>query len=140
MNTQMSSPPRAVTRGGALGMAAVALAWALATAVTVATVRTPAHVDRIVVDNPHAWGVTVAVSDGEAHGWVGVGRVPRERTQTFGQVLDPGDVWTVRFAYGGVEVALRVQRAELARAGWRVVVPDELAERLQTAGVPETPR
>ena len=84
----------------------------------------PSFVERIVVVNPTAYDVEVAVTDGGRDGWLGLGAVEDGATQQFQAVLDQGDVWIVRFAEGkGGE--LQLTRDELRRAGWRIEVPHD---------------
>jgi hypothetical protein len=50
-------------------------------------------------------------------------------------VIDAGEQWAFRFAYGGTEQGqLVISRAELERSKWKVAVPDTFAERLRAAG------
>jgi hypothetical protein len=140
MTDRPHRPPR--PDGTTIGLVAVAGAYLAATAVVVPALRPPTHVDRVTVDNPHAWAVNVDVTDVTDTGrgaWLGVGTVEREEEKTFAAVLDQGDEWTFRFAYRGTEVELRVTGAQLAEDRWRVAVPRQLAEELRSAGVPETP-
>jgi hypothetical protein len=140
MTTHAASIRRLSRRGDAIGLAATALIWAAVTAGVGLTLREPAHVDRITIQNPLDWAVHVDVSDENGDGWVGLGRVQRGSDQTFRYVLDPGDTWIVRFTYAGQHAEAQLTRLQLEQDSWRVTVPDELATRLRAAGVPETPR
>ncbi len=96
----------------------------------------PADVERVTVDNPHEWPAGVEVAGGERDGWVGLGAVERQASETFEDVLDQGGQWAFRFSYAGVaggEVAL--PRADLDRRGWKITVPDTFAERMRAAGL-----
>jgi hypothetical protein len=123
-----------------IGLAVAACFVIAALTIAVPAIQVPAHVDRLTVDNPHRWMVTVDVSDADADSWVGVGTVERERDQTFDSILDQGAEWTIRFTYAGVHVDLQTTDTRLERQGWRVTVPDRLADELSAADVPETPR
>jgi hypothetical protein len=125
--------------GTTIGLVAVAGAYLAATAVVVPALRPPAHVDRVTVDNPHAWAVNVDVTDAGRTAWLGVGTVEREEEKSFAAVLDQGDEWTFRFAYGGADVEVRLTGAQLAEDRWRVTVPRQLADELRSTEVPETP-
>src|SRR5215475_15882835 len=109
MHTRLSSRPRALGAGGTVVVGAL---WALATLAVVPAVRIPAHVDQLTIDNHHPWTVSVAVTGAGRHGWVGLGRTDRDRAQTFDRILDQGDTWVVRFAYGGASAEVRITRAQ----------------------------
>jgi hypothetical protein len=101
----------------------------------VAAVRVDARVEA----SPHPWDVTIDATDGDRDGWAGIGGLARDDADTFQSVLDRGDTWIFRFAYGGEEAELRISRQHLEQSDWHVTVPAEFAERLRSAGVPETP-
>lgn len=100
--------------------------------------RLPAYADAVTISNPHVWHAEVDVGRPDGSRWIGLGHVGREATRTFRSVIDPGEEWMFRFAYGGtVRSQVVVSRAELERAGWKLTIPDEFAERMRAAG--ETP-
>jgi hypothetical protein len=121
------------------GLLVAGLFYAAAMGVVVPALRTPAEVDHLTIDNPHDWRVNVDVTDAERDGWLGIGGLDRESEQRFGSVIDQGDEWIFQFAYSGKQTELRVTREQLERDDWRVTVPDEFADRLRSANVPETP-
>jgi hypothetical protein len=100
--------------------------------------RLPPHVDRVTVANPHVWDAQVDVAAVPGDGWLGMGTVERESEQSFREVLDMGGRWTFRFSYGGEEVEVTVDRAQLENNDWRVGVPPSFAERLVQAGVEQS--
>jgi hypothetical protein len=101
----------------------------------VPALRLPSYVDGISISNPHLWHVEVDVGRPDGSRLIGLGHVGREATRTFHSVIDPGDEWVFRFAYGGIDRGqVVVSRAELERGGWKVTVPDEFAERMRSAG------
>jgi hypothetical protein len=117
-----------------------AVSWLLAMAIIAPAIRTPAHIDRRVIDNPHPWLATVSVSGGEDRdGWLPLGIAQRERQHEFVLVTDQGDTWSIRFSYARQHVDLLVRRAQLQRDDWHVTVPDDFAAQLRAAGVAETP-
>ena len=120
-----------------LRMALVALGIAVWLVAMGRLLAGPSFVERIVVVNPTAYDVEVAVTDGERDGWLGLGAVEDGTTQQFQAVLDQGDVWIVRFADGkGGE--LQLTRDELRRVGWRIEVPRDTEARLRPSwGPPE---
>lgn len=140
MTTRLTSRPRSLRGDGFVGVIVATLFWAVATAVVIPALRTPPYVERITVDNPHPWNVHVEATGGDRTGWVAVGGVTRDQERTVADVLDQGDTWILRFAYGGQVAETRLSRDQLTRDGWHVTVPDELADRLRAAGIPESPR
>lgn len=96
-------------------------------------------VDRVVIVNDTSYTASVEVS-GEAGGWVALTTVSPGATREVREVIDQGDEWTFRFAYAGHEpVEMTVVRSDLASAGWRIQVPDELEQSLRGAGVAPPP-
>lgn len=95
----------------------------------------PRHVDHITIQNASPYSLTVSVADRGRVAFVGLGVVPREGQRTFGEVLDQGDLWVFRFAYGGEEAAeLPVTRTVLQQNHWTVQVPEEVASTLGALG------
>lgn len=95
----------------------------------------PPTVDRITIVNPTDYEIDVHVSGREQDVWLPVGIVQPRTEDVAEQVIDQGDRWTFRFLYTGdplEEVSLT--RPELERSGWRVVIPQELGERLRALG------
>lgn len=139
MSTRAPSRATPGTRTDAVSIALALAGFAVAVLLAVPALRVPAHVARLTVDNPLPWPVHVQASEPGAPGWLGVGTVDRGQEQAFHSLLDQGDRWVIRFAYAGHHAELRVTRAELERAGWRVTVPGDLADQLGDADVPEAP-
>ena len=73
-------------------------------------------------------------------GWFDLGSVGR-RTRMVEEVVDQGDEWVFRFAYGGVQAGeIVMPRAELAKEGSKITVPPAVPDRLREAGVSESAR
>jgi len=123
-------------------LAAATAVWlAVVVLLVVPALRLPPDVDRIAIENPHAWPVHVEVSDADAgaDGWLGVGTVDTDHENRFHSVVDQGDVWVFRFSYAGHHTELRVTRRELAADHWRLTVPDDFARQMGAAGLSEAP-
>jgi hypothetical protein len=123
-------------------LAAATVVWLAVVVLLVApALRLPADVDRIAIENPHAWPVHVEVSGAAAgaDGWLGVGAVDPDHENGFQSVVDQGDVWVFRFSYAGHHAELRVTRRELAADDWRLTVPDDFARQMGDAGLSEAP-
>jgi hypothetical protein len=140
MNSVLTRPARTRSAGKVLALVLAVVAGLAAAAFLLDTMRSPSFVKQVTVDNPTVYHLEVEVSDGR-QGWVGLGAVAREATQTFHEVIDQGDTWMFRFASGGVhggEVGIR--REQLAGNRWRVRVPDEVQVRLAAAGLEPSAR
>jgi hypothetical protein len=96
--------------------------------------ETPKTVGHLVVQNPTKFDLSVAVSGGDASGWMAVGAVRRGSTTTFRDVVDQGDTWTFRFSAQGKDSDLEVSREDLARAGWKLEVPTSVSDALRAKG------
>ena len=119
--------------GGAVFASAVVLAAMIG--VTHVT-ELPPRVDRLTIVNPPPYHVNVAVSDGRGGSQLLVGTVRRDRTAAYEEVIDQGPTWRFRFSYAGVEAGdLVVTRATLQQDGWKLTVPDLVAQRLQAEGL-----
>lgn len=150
----MTPPVTAVKAGGGsgagflprLGIRHILAAVGLIAAVAVAAapinrlLDEAPSIETLVVENPTRYDILIDVSGADRPRWLTVGTVRREATSTFENVSDQGDVWIFRFhaqAEEGGEV--RVERSELADAGWRLRIPDGVSEELQDKGAPFPP-
>ncbi len=112
---------------------ALLVVGALLFAITAYALRDPDVVARVTIDNPSSLDVNVDVRPSSDGSRLALAAVTPNAETTTRDVLDQGDEWVFSFSSGGVEGGtLRVSRAELAAAGWRVVVPDHVIARLQT--------
>jgi hypothetical protein len=136
----VSDQPASNQRRELIQAAVATLVSAAVIVAVVPTLRVPAHVDRLTVENPHPWAVTVVASNHDRDGWHAVGALERDSEHMFREVIDQGDQWTFRFRYAGEQADLRVTSAQLEEDAWRITVPDELAADLRSARVAETPR
>jgi hypothetical protein len=92
-------------------------------------------VGRVTVGNPTDFPVNVEVSGGRGEQWLSLGSAEANSEVTTRDVVDQGDVWVFRFDYLGAHGArVEMSRADLARAGWRVEVPQTLDEDLRAMG------
>jgi hypothetical protein len=100
----------------------------------------PEHVDELAVENGTDFHLRIEVSDGDGEAWLAVGTVEAETTKAFPRVIDQGEVWLFRFAgQGRMGGELRVDRSQLVRDGWRLVVPESVADELRAQGAPPPP-
>ena len=119
----------------------VVAACALGLLVLVSQVlQSPGAIDRISVENPTRYDISVLVTERDRDGWIDIGIVPRESTGQFDEIVDQGEVWIFRFsAQGHVGGELRLNRAELEQARWKVVIPAAVEAVLRDEGAPFPP-
>ena len=129
---------RRITLG--LGILALATATVIGLTVLVGLSGGPATVASITFENPTAYALGIEVSPGEGRGWTSAGFVRQKSTAVVEEIGDQGDVWLFRFdSQGQTGGELRLTRSELEAAGWRVVIPETVGQRLADTGAPPTP-
>jgi hypothetical protein len=96
----------------------------------------PPRVDELRLVNPHPYHVTVEVAGEDDDGWLAVGTVERDQSETFEDVIDQGPRWRARFSYAGVDAdEITISRRDLETDGWRLTIPPTVGERLREAGL-----
>jgi len=120
-----------------------AIAAAAAIAVVIVTLRTPGSppaVSHLDVVNRSEYTVTVRVRGADGDGAVYLGSAQKQATTRFDAIADQGARWRFSAAAQGAEAGeWAVSRLQLERAGWRVVIPPQIAEYLRRLGLPPTP-
>lgn len=121
------------------GMGSAGLAVVVAVVVVVVAIPrlfdSPPLVDRLAVENPTGYDISIEATDGHRRGWVAVGTAQRATTTTFEEIVDRGDVWIFRFSAQGQDGGeLRVARHQLDRDRWHVRIPVEVGEQLEMNG------
>lgn len=97
----------------------------------------PPTVERITIANPTGYDLDLQVSDPDREGWLPAGIAEAGAQQISEEVIDQGEIWVFRFLHWGDPVGeLEITRSELERNGWRLEVPEEVAERLRQMGRP----
>ncbi len=139
--TEPQAPNLSPARVGVLvAVAALAVAAAVALASLVDLGGRRATIPRLIYENPTVYALDVEVSPGPGHGWTSAGFVGQRSTGVVEEVPDQGDVWLFRFdSQGETGGELRLSRAELEGAGWKVTIPAEVGRRLAELGAPPTP-
>ena len=139
--TEPQAPNPSPARVGVLvAVAALAVTAAVALASLVDLGGRRATVPRLIYENPTVYALDVEVSPGPGHGWTSAGFVGQRSTGVVEEVPDQGDVWLFRFdSQGETGGELRLSRAELEGAGWKVTIPAEVERRLAEVGAPPTP-
>ncbi len=84
---------------------------------------------QITVDNSTRYDVAIDVSGGDSPGSMAVGCVPHPTT-TFQEVVDQGGCLpTFHFSAQGKDGgAVRIARADLSKAGWKLTVPATVSD------------
>ena len=89
----------------------------------------PSVVSGITVDNSTRYDLSIAVRSGESNSSMAVGSARRSATTTFREVVDQGDTWTFHFsAQGEVGGEVRIAKADLEKAGWKLTVPATVSD------------
>lgn len=117
---------------------AVAAATLIGIAVLIsitAALRGPELIDRVTILNDTPYLLDVEVTTGGHDGWLGLGPVSPGASHSFQSVIDQGDRWTFHItsgAYDGGEFT--VSKRRLQEGDWRVVIPDDVRDRLEADG------
>ena len=116
-------------------VAAAILAWGFGLVV----LDTPAVVPSVSIKNASDYNIGVKVS-GPDGGWIGLGTAPKQSTTSVHEVIDQGDEWVFHFASQGRQAGeLRVERADLEAAQWRIEIPNSAVQILRDSGAPLPP-
>jgi hypothetical protein len=103
----------------------------------VVTLREPARVSSLTFTNTSNYDVVVDVSSSARRSWLPLAVVDAGTTREYRDVLDQGSTWVFRFRAQGVDGGeVAVSRHELAAAGWKLAIPNDVLQRLQAAGAP----
>ena len=98
-------------------------------------------VDAVKVSDNSDYAFDVAVSSSADAGtsWLPLGVAAEHARTSFSTVFDQGSSWVFRFTTQGLIAGeVTMTRAELARDGWRVVVPDSIVAKLVADGIAPT--
>jgi hypothetical protein len=115
----------------------VVVAAIFAVIVTAFAVDSPSRTPDIAIKNGTPYDVTIKVSDGNGDDWMGFALVDAQSEVVVRAPVDHGSEWTLSFGRGG---EYPITRSELEQAGWRMRVPDAVAERLAAAGIAPSPQ
>ncbi|MCU1429324.1 MAG: hypothetical protein JWL83_3324 [Actinomycetia bacterium] len=102
--------------------------------------RTGGFVSHVDVANASEFAVEVQVSAPNHDGWMALGTAVNGTSTSFREVYDQGAAWTFHYNAQGLRADVQMSRDDLARAGWKVQVPQALAERLRAAAAAATPK
>jgi hypothetical protein len=127
------SPPRARRVGDAARTLLVAILVAGLLAIAVRITEGPDFVDRVSVVNSTPYDLDVDVTGASRDGWLPLKIATRGTTATTRDVVDMNDTWVFRFSREGVVGGeLELSREQLERNGWRIEVPERIAQQLRT--------
>ena len=95
---------------------------------------------RVTFVNNTAYDIEVDVSGAGSGGTLALGTVRANKTTDVQDVVDQGRTWVLHFAAQGVDGGeVRIGRADLEQASWRVVIPAAVTQRLANAGLQASP-
>jgi hypothetical protein len=115
----------------------VTAAGLFAIIVTAIAIQGPTRVPDITIDNPTPYDLTVKVSNGDGDEWMGFALVNARSATLVRAPIDQGSEWILDFGAGG---QFTVERSAIRDAGWRLRVPDDVAQRLEAAGIAPSPQ
>jgi hypothetical protein len=115
------------------------LAALVAVAVLAPRLEPGPFVGRVTVVNHSEYAVDIDVAGAKTGEWMPLGTAGVRASTSIASVFDQGSTWTFRFSVQGHELGQIVEsRAELASAGWQVVVPDRFIAQLRSSGAAAT--
>jgi hypothetical protein len=119
---------------------AIVLATASVLVVGLVLLDGPARVDRVTINNPTDYDLTIQLSSGPDRAWLPLAVIGLRSTQEFHDVLDQGDSWVFGFRAQGRDGGdITVTRAQLEADGWQLTVPEDVVTQLQLLGAPKSP-
>jgi hypothetical protein len=94
----------------------------------------PSVINRVVIDNPTAYPLEIAVAGGD-DSLLTLGPVSSGERHAFASVIDQGDRWVVHATSARTDGgAFMVRRAELERTNWEITIPDSVGSTLAAKG------
>jgi hypothetical protein len=128
------APPRSRRVADAARIVLLAILVAGLLAIAIRITEGPDFVDRVSVVNGTGYDLDVDVTGASRDGWLPLSVGTGGTTTATRDVIDMGDTWVFRFSREGVSGGeLEVSRDELARNGWKVAVPDRVAQELRSS-------
>jgi len=132
--TVQSPPAPPAERRPVIEWIALLVVVGLLVVTMVVLVRGPDFVHHVGVTNRSNLPIDVDVTSGQRDGWLAVAAARPNGSVTTREVIDQGGTWIFRFRSGGHNGGeLRVSRGELARAGFTIVIPQRVTDRLAQA-------
>jgi hypothetical protein len=132
---EYASPPAGLRRYLRFDTVGAAVLIAVLAVASLRLLHQPDHVARLTIANPSEYALDVEVTSGGRHGWLALSGIPVGATRDFHDVLDQGDTWVFAFrAQGRDGGELSMSRSDLEASGWKITVPDQVFDRLRTAG------
>jgi hypothetical protein len=117
-------------------MPVVVIVSLVAIALLAPSIQPGPFVSGVTVVNNSEYAFDVAVAGAKADDWMLLEIAGVHASTAVGDVFDQGSTWTFRFSVQGRVLGTVVEsRADLANAGWQVVVPATYAETLRRDGV-----
>jgi hypothetical protein len=100
----------------------------------------PTTIDHVGFVNRTQYAMDVEVTGAGNDGWTPLATAERQETTEVRDVVDQGKTWTFRFTSQGFSGGeLRFTKTDLARAGWKIDIPQAVGNRLASEGAKPTP-
>lgn len=98
-------------------------------------------VDAVTIVNQTEYPAHVDVTDASREGWLSLALAQADAETVVPDVIDQGEVWVFRFAYGGRhEEQLKFSRSDLVKTDWEVEVPQAFEDSLKELDIEPPPR
>jgi uncharacterized protein involved in outer membrane biogenesis len=135
ISSKASSIPRWV------GWLALTLVIVVAGIAGTALLEGPHVISRVTVVNPSPYTVELETAAAGRNGWTLLGATQPKSTSSIEDVVDQGSEWVFRVRAQGVSGGdFVVSRDRLEQARWRVTVPAEVIDRLESQRIAPSPR
>ena len=109
-------------------------------AVTRLVNSSPKTVSRVTFVNNSSYDIATSVTDGSNNDTMELGTAKARTSTDFNDVVDQGGTWVFHFTgLGGDAGDVTVSRVNLARQQWRVVIPDNVIQRIAAADEATSP-
>jgi hypothetical protein len=126
--TRPSSLRPSVYQAGGVGLLVIIAVLVMGAAL--ALVHGPKFVDHVTFDNRSNLEVHVVARGADGDPALGLAVVDPDQRTRLDEVLDQGDTWRFQLSRGRSDLGvITLTRAELAAAGWNVVIPASLGRR-----------
>jgi len=111
------------------------IATAVFIRIATSVMSTPKAVDHVTIANRSDYGLDVNLRTSADAPVLRLGRALPPTDTVRHEVLDAGDHWTFIFTRAGTEAGrLEMTRNDMERDDWRIIVPAEVAQKLQAEG------
>lgn len=101
---------------------------------------TPKAVPRVTLVNNSNYDIAASVTGATRDGEMELGTAKAHSSTDFNEVIDQGSTWVFHFSgLGGDAGEFTIARSDLARAQWRIQVPDAVVRHIAAADAATSP-